>query len=101
MEIIAQLNNTDQRAIIVRALDEALRILQQIDQGKSDIKLITAHLKESIGVKPAEFNKILSTIHKDNLDDQKDQLDTLEAIISTIKISPDDSDDEDDDEDRY
>lgn len=84
MELIGKLNNLDTREAVRLAVDEAVGILHQIESSKEDIKDIASNMKEEFDIKPAEFNKIVATVYKNNLSDQKKELDDLGDVIETL-----------------
>lgn len=94
MDLMGKLNNLDTREAVRLAVDEAVGILHQIESSKEAIKDIANEMKEGFDIKPAEFNKIVSTVYKNNLSDQKKELDDLGDVIETLTSEPS-QDDED------
>lgn len=89
MEILNSINNLDVRTKVAKAIEQAVQIRWSIEQGKSDIKEIADLLKEENDIKPAEFNKVVETIFKNNLSEQERKLDDLKEIVDILTSTSD------------
>jgi hypothetical protein len=84
VEILNSINNLDKREAIIKAINEGVQIRWQIEESKQSIKDIAAHLKEEYEIPPAEVTKVIETIFKANLDEQKAKLEALEAVVDVV-----------------
>lgn len=84
MEILNSINNPEKREAIVKAINEGVQIRWQIEESKQSIKDIANHLKEEYEIPTAEVTKVIETIFKANLDEQKAKLEALEAVVDVV-----------------
>lgn len=84
MEILNSINNLEKREAIVKAINEGVQIRWQIEESKQAIKDIANHLKDEYEIPTAEVTKVIETIFKANLDEQKAKLEALEAVVDVV-----------------
>ena len=84
MEILNKIIDPVAKQKIADAVAEAVQIRNQIEDGKASIKEIAEALKEDYEIKPAEFTKVVETIFRNNLEDQKQKLDALGRAIDEL-----------------
>lgn len=84
MEILNKITDPVAKQKIADAVAEAVQIRNQIEDGKASIKEIAEALKEDYEIKPAEFTKVVETIFRNNLEDQKQKLDALGRAIDEL-----------------
>lgn len=84
MEILNSINNPEKREAIVKAINEGVQIRWQIEESKQSIKDIASHLKDEYEIPTAEVTKVIETIFKANLDEQKAKLEALEAVVDVV-----------------
>ena len=79
------LNNTDIQNDVKESIQEAVSISLEIEEKKGEIKNISTVLKEDYDIQPAEFNRVVAAIVKDNLKEQREKLEALEAAVEAAK----------------
>lgn len=82
---LVQLLQGGNRDKIKNAIDEAVKISLSIENRKEEIKDISTLLKDEYQVAPKDFNLVVSTLVKDNLDSQVDKIESLQEVIRTFK----------------
>lgn len=69
---------------IRQSVNEAVKMKNQIAGIQESIKDISDSLKEDLEIATAEFNKVVTTVYKNSLDEQKADLDQLELNIDVL-----------------
>ena len=84
MEILNKISNDTSKKEIVDAVNEAVQVRWQMDEAKQSIKEIAEAIKDKYEIKPAEFIKVVETVYKNNLEEQREKLDALEKVVDII-----------------
>lgn len=85
MNIQTALQNTNTKDRVKKAIDEAVRLKWEQERVATEITEIALLLKEELGIKPADFNALVTTIFKDDLLDKQAKVNALEEAISLYK----------------
>lgn len=71
-------------ARLKKLVQEGVSVMQEIEDLRGGLSDTIKAVAEEVGVKPTQLRKVISTIHKNSLGEQKDKLDEIEDIIETI-----------------
>jgi hypothetical protein len=71
----------DDRKKFATFMEGGLKILQEIDNLKDDLKDVTKALAEEFGLAPTKLSTALRTVFKNSLADKKEEMDIVEEII--------------------
>lgn len=85
MDITSALQIEGTKDRVKKAIDEAVQLLWEADRVAAEIKDIADMLKEELDIKPVDFNALVKTIFKDDLEQKKSKVDVLEEAISLYK----------------
>lgn len=71
-------------ARLKKLVQEGVSVMQEIEDLRGGLSDTIKAVAEEVGVKPGQLRKVIATIHKNSLGEQKDKLDEIEDIIETI-----------------
>lgn len=83
--------NPEQRERLKKAVNEAVEVRYKIDGYKDVLKEIREVVKEELGVKPRDFNKVVKILKEDKANQFDDEhrvlLDLVETVTNTATFS--------------
>lgn len=60
---------------------EGVQIQREVEDLKGGLSDTVKAIAEELEIKPAQLNKVIRTVHKNSLDDDKSALDEIEELI--------------------
>lgn len=85
-------NDSEQLVKLTQYVNEAHQIYSSIEKSKSEMKDIANVAKEVLGVKTADFNKLVKFSFNESLDEEIDKLAEIEIAVKKISSVPNESD---------
>ena len=85
MNIEQALQDNEIQKDVLSSINEAVEIALEIESKKQEIKNIATVLKEDYEIPTAEFNAVVSTLVKQNLDEQLEKVKLLERVVGIVK----------------
>ena len=85
MNIEQALQDAEIQKDVLSSINEAVEIALDIESKKQEIKNISTVLKEDYEIPTVEFNAVVSTLVKQNLDEQLEKVKLLERVVGIVK----------------